>query len=217
MNKKVVLGLSGGIDSTVTAYQLKASGFELVPIYFANYSIADSGQLKSAQRCCSDLNLELSIVDFSFYSMLPIQKHLSEIPNNSMPNALFYLFSTLCLIACRIGANQVSLGLTSVDRKKFPKIEKSLQRMSCAINESTYQKNQSVGVLLNSIFPFVENNKLEILIAAQNLGVPLEFTYSCSQSSTQHCGICECCRERIKSFLDAGAKDETQYEYKIKN
>jgi 7-cyano-7-deazaguanine synthase len=53
--------------------------------------------------------------------------------------------------------------------------------------------------------------KEEIVQKALELGVPLEYTWSCYQSEDEACGVCDSCRLRLKGFEKAGKKDLIKY------
>lgn len=60
-SNKVVLGLSGGVDSSLTAALLLERGYELHPV-FLSYNNADSAP---AERACRELGLELKVIDIT--------------------------------------------------------------------------------------------------------------------------------------------------------
>lgn len=60
-SNKVVLGLSGGVDSSLAAALLLEKGYELHPM-FLSYRGADS---LSAERACRELGLELEVADIT--------------------------------------------------------------------------------------------------------------------------------------------------------
>lgn len=208
--KKVVIGCSGGVDSSTGVYFLHSLGFEIIPVYFAGYSRADSAQRKAAEKCCKDLGVLLEVVDFSFYSNLPI-RNVSENEMYNSSNALFFFYSALCLIANRIDAGYVSLGLTVVDAKKFPYILSSLEKMSAAISLSMSEHVSTKSSRIEPIFPFSKYEKSQLLIKAQHLGVQLRHTYSCAYEGPIHCGECACCKERKTAFAKSDVSDKTLY------
>lgn len=58
--KKVVLGLSGGVDSAVAANRLKEQGFEVYGVYL---DITDEDGVEAARRAASELNIPLEVLD----------------------------------------------------------------------------------------------------------------------------------------------------------
>ena len=65
--RKVIVGMSGGVDSAVTAYLLKAAGFAVTGITLRTWSGADGQE----SRCCeiSDAMLVAQILDIPYYAV----------------------------------------------------------------------------------------------------------------------------------------------------
>ena len=80
-NKKVVLGLSGGVDSAVSAYLLLKQGYEVIPVFMQNWDTVANNDIKGhtkkiidgcesnidyldAKKVCDFLRLKLYKVDF---------------------------------------------------------------------------------------------------------------------------------------------------------
>jgi tRNA-specific 2-thiouridylase len=65
-SKFVLIGLSGGIDSSYSAYLLKEKGYKVEGVYFRVHNLEDSynENLKRVQKVANFLNIKLHIVDF---------------------------------------------------------------------------------------------------------------------------------------------------------
>jgi len=70
--KKVIVGMSGGVDSSVSAYLLKQQGYQVAGLFMKNWEEDDNDEycsaatnLADAQSVCDKLDIELHTVNFS--------------------------------------------------------------------------------------------------------------------------------------------------------
>ncbi|MCF1426610.1 MAG: tRNA 2-thiouridine(34) synthase MnmA [Shewanella sp.] len=70
--KKVIVGMSGGVDSSVSAYLLKQQGYEVEGLFMKNWEEDDTDEycaaaedLKDAQAVCDKLGIKLHTVNFA--------------------------------------------------------------------------------------------------------------------------------------------------------
>jgi 7-cyano-7-deazaguanine synthase len=59
--------------------------------------------------------------------------------------------------------------------------------------------------------PFLHQSKAEVVGWGDQLGAPLDLTWSCYQGGARHCGRCGTCVERAEAFHLAGVSDPTTY------
>ena len=70
--KKVIVGMSGGVDSSVTAYLLQQQGYQVAGLFMKNWEEDDDEEycsaatdLADAQAVCDKLGIELHTVNFA--------------------------------------------------------------------------------------------------------------------------------------------------------
>ena len=69
-----------------------------------------------------------------------------------------------------------------------------------------------LGHRLEIAFPFLSKTKTDVIRLGASLRVPFELTLSCmNPQQSQHCGVCNKCRERRDAFIASGVDDVTKY------
>ena len=70
--EKVIIGMSGGVDSSVSAYLLQQQGYHVEALFMKNWEEEDTQEycaaavdLADAQSVCDKLNIKLHTVNFS--------------------------------------------------------------------------------------------------------------------------------------------------------
>ncbi len=93
MKKRVFLGLSGGVDSSVAAYLLQQQGFQVEAVFMKNWDEADDGHCPAAQdladakAVAEQLDLPLHKISFSAtYWEKVFQHFLQEYRHGRTPN-----------------------------------------------------------------------------------------------------------------------------------
>ncbi|MGP1930541.1 MAG: tRNA 2-thiouridine(34) synthase MnmA [Arsenophonus sp. ET-YP4-MAG3] len=92
--KKVIVAISGGVDSSVSAYLLKKQGYHVIGLFMKNWEEDDTEEycsaaidLAYAQSVCDQLNIELHTVNFAAEYWDKVFIHfLSEYKAGRTPN-----------------------------------------------------------------------------------------------------------------------------------
>ena len=220
--KKVIAILSGGMDSSLTAYKMKNLGYEIIPLHFsygqrtekreleAFHNIADS--LKVNQRYhiplpfFKDIGVgTTSLIDSSIkINETGVDKN--EIPSSYVPFRNGIMLSIATAIAEKEGAEGVSIGVVEEDSSGYPDCrEDFINSLETSINLGT--KNGDLKIFR----PLVNLKKSEIVREAFKLNLPLDLTWSCYQREEKACGVCDSCRLRLNGFKIAGISDPINY------
>ena len=92
--KRVVLGMSGGVDSSVAAYILKKQGYDVLGVFMKNWSEEDENGVCTAKKDFEDVRavcekLEIPYFDVNFeeeYQERVFQYFLNELQHGRTPN-----------------------------------------------------------------------------------------------------------------------------------
>ena len=115
MNKSVILGMSGGVDSSYAASLLKNNGYEVIGAYCIMHEYAEEG-LQDAKRVAESLKIELHTIDLTEKFDKIIKKYFTDAYSNAKtPNPCIVCnptvkFKSLCDLADKLGAEKIATG-----------------------------------------------------------------------------------------------------------
>jgi 7-cyano-7-deazaguanine synthase len=221
-SKKALCVMSGGMDSTLSAYMMKRSGYEIVAVHFNYEQRTQNKELECFHSICDDLNVdERYVLDLDFFKQLgasALTDKSIEVPTGGVEegvpltyvpfrNGIF--LSMAAAIAEKEGAEVIAIGVVEEDSSGYPDCSESfIKEMQDAINQGTKPETK-----IELKTPLVHLRKEDIVTHAKRLNVPLSDTWSCYESGSEACGVCDSCRLRLKGFEKAGLKDEIRYRH----
>ncbi len=219
--KKAVVILSGGMDSTTSAFIAKKEGYEIIPLHFNYGQRTERKELESFNKICDYLNLKNKyIIDIPFFKQIGASALVDEnlevptdgikpgIPITYVPFRNGIFLSIAAAIAEKEGAEAIFIGVVEEDSSGYPDCrEEFINYMQKAINAGT---KPETNVEIKT--PLIHLKKEDIVKKAIEVGVPLELTWSCYKEEDEACGVCDSCRLRLKGFEKAGVKDPIKYK-----
>lgn len=179
MKKKVYIGFSGGVDSSVSAYLLKQQGFEVTGIYINNlYPESCAGQcqneeITTAKEVAKYLDIQLEIWDFKdVFKESVIDKFIEKYSKGFTPNPCiecnkFFKFGLFAQRAFEKGADYISTGHYALT--KNGKLYKGIDPTK---DQSYFLNRVSSKVLDKTIFPIGKMTKKEVRVIADKIGLP---------------------------------------------
>ena len=208
MDKKtVVVGMSGGVDSSVSAYLLKQQGYNVIGLFMNNWEEKDdTGHCTSEQdyedvkRVCNKLQIPYYSINFAKqYYELVFKEFLEEYKKGRTPNPDVLCnreikFGPFLDYALSLGADYIATGhYCQIDHKDGKcYLKKSID----ANKDQTYFLNQvSQEQLKNVLFPIGHLEKPEVRKIATELGL----VTADKKDST---GICFIGERNFKNFLN---------------
>ncbi|OQY40448.1 MAG: 7-cyano-7-deazaguanine synthase QueC [Spirochaetaceae bacterium 4572_7] len=219
--KKALCVMSGGMDSTLSAYMMKNDGYEIIAVHFNYDQRTQTKELECFNSICNDLNVkEKYILDLDFFKQLgasaltdksidvPIGGVEKGVPITYVPFRNGIFLSMAAAIAEKEGAEVISIGVVEEDSSGYPDCRESyIRSMQDSINLGTKDETN-----IEIKMPLVHLQKSQIVQESLKLDVPLHLTWSCYKNEDRACGVCDSCRLRLNGFSLAGEKDPIEYE-----
>ena len=211
-NKRVVVGLSGGVDSSVAAYLLKEQGYEVIGLFMKNWhddSVTISTECpwledsNDAMLVADKLGIPFQTVDLSEeYKDRIVDYMFDEYGRGRTPNPDVLCnreikFDVFMKIAMNLGADYVATGhycRKETIEKDGETIYKLLAGKDNNKDQSYFLCQVSQEQLAKSLFPIGELQKSEVREIASELGL-----ITADKKDSQ--GLCFIGKVRLPEFL----------------
>jgi len=206
VKQRVVVGLSGGVDSAVSAYLLKQAGHEVVGIFMKNWEDDDDDEYCSTRQDLIDvasvadvLGIDLEVVNFAAeYKDRVFGEFLREYSAGRTPNPDVLCnaeikFKAFLDCALAMGASRIATGhyagVSEVDGRY-----ELLKGTDPAKDQSYFLHRLTQWQLARVVFPLAKLEKREVRRIARDAGLPVH----AKKDST---GICFIGERPFRDFL----------------
>lgn len=203
--KTVVVGMSGGVDSSVAALLLKQQGYNVIGLFMHNWKEEKGGcctaeaDYTDVRRVCSILDIPYYTVDFSKEYMQNVFLHFVEeykrgrTPNPDVLCNREIKFGVFADYAKKLGADYIATG--HYCGKKTENGKTFLIKAADTHKDQTYFLNQVRGEQLqNVIFPLASLYKKEVREIAEKAGLV-------TASKKDSTGVCFIGERDFRKFL----------------
>ena len=224
MERAVVL-LSGGLDSTTCVGIAKSKGYEIYAVSF-DYNQRHKKELGNAKKIAAYYGVKNHLIiktnmDAIGGSALTdgkidvpqgiVEREENDVPITYVPARNLIFLSYALGYAEVTESDYVYIGVNSVDYSGYPDCRPEFIEKFQSLADCATKATAASGKKIKVETPLLYMSKKEIILTAQKLNVPLEYTTSCYKGGEKACGVCDSCRLRLKGFADAGLKDPIEY------
>ena len=210
--KRVVVGLSGGVDSSVTAHLLKEQGFEVIGLFMKNWhddSVTISNECpwledsNDAMIVAEKLGIPFQVVDLSLqYKERIVDYMFNEYAKGRTPNPDILCnreikFDVFMEIALKLGADYVATGHYCRKSEEIidgKSIYKLLAGKDTNKDQSYFLCQLSQEQLAKALFPIGELTKPEVRVIAKEADL-----ITAEKKDSQ--GLCFIGKVRLPEFL----------------
>ncbi len=181
---KVIVGLSGGVDSAVAAYLLKAAGHEVIGITLKNWEskTGDPGrccEITEAQKIASALDISYFVKNafdsFAEYVTKPFVREYAagRTPNPCVECNRYVKWDEMLKAAAHMGAGYIATGhyaiITRLENGRF-----TVKQAEHAEKDQTYMLYRLTQEQLSrTIMPLGKLSKTEVRRIAGEVGIPV--------------------------------------------
>jgi len=206
MAERVVVGLSGGVDSAVSAWLLKQQGYEVVGLFMKNWEDDDDSEYCSsnvdfvdAAAVADVIGIEIEHVNFAAeYKDRVFAEFLREYQAGRTPNPDVLCnaeikFKAFLDHAMRLGATRIATGHYARVRERGGRFE-LLKGLDPAKDQSYFLHRLTQAQLARTLFPVGELPKTEVRAIAERVGLP-------NAKKKDSTGICFIGERPFREFL----------------
>jgi tRNA-uridine 2-sulfurtransferase len=210
MNRqRIVVGLSGGVDSAVTAHLLKQQGHEVIGIFMKNWEDDDDSEYCSSNADFVDaaavadvIGIEIEHVNFAAeYKDRVFAEFLREYQAGRTPNPDILCnaeikFKAFLDHAMRVGADKIATGhYARVRQNPDSGLYELLKGLDPAKDQSYFLHRLNQAQLSKTLFPVGELHKTEVRRIAAEIGLP-------NAKKKDSTGICFIGERPFREFLN---------------
>jgi tRNA-specific 2-thiouridylase len=205
--QRVVVGLSGGVDSAVSAHLLKQQGYEVIGIFMKNWEDDDDSEYCSTRQDFLDaasvadvLGIDIEHVNFAAeYKDRVFAEFLREYQAGRTPNPDVLCnaeikFKAFLDHAMRLGAEKIATGHYARVRERNGAFE-LLKGLDPLKDQSYFLHRLNQAQLSKTLFPVGELPKTEVRRIAAEIGLP-------NAKKKDSTGICFIGERPFRDFLN---------------
>ena len=207
--QRIVVGLSGGVDSAVTAHLLKQQGHEVVGIFMKNWEGDDNDEFCSsnidfidAAAVADVIGIEIEHVNFAAdYKDRVFAEFLREYQAGRTPNPDILCnaeikFRAFLDHAMRLGADKIATGhYARVRKNDTTGLHELLKGLDPAKDQSYFLHRLNQAQLSKTLFPVGELHKTEVRRIAEEIKLP-------NAKKKDSTGICFIGERPFRDFLN---------------
>lgn len=206
-SRRVVVGLSGGVDSAVTAWLLKRQGWDVVAIFMKNWEDDDDDEYCSSRQDFIDaasvadvVGIPIEHVNFAAeYKDRVFAEFLREYQAGRTPNPDVLCnaeikFKAFLDHAMRLGADKIATGHYARVREVDGRFE-LLKGLDDTKDQSYFLHRLTQEQLSRALFPVGELRKTDVRRIAEEIGLP-------NAKKKDSTGICFIGERPFRDFLN---------------
>ncbi len=205
--KRVVIGMSGGVDSSVSAWLLKEQGYEVIGLFMKNWEDDDDSEYCSTREDWIDavsvadvLGIDIEAVNFAAeYKDRVFAEFLREYQAGRTPNPDVLCnaeikFKAFLDHAMKLGADYIATGHYARVREVNGEFQ-LLKALDASKDQSYFLHRLNQAQLANTLFPLGEIQKTEVRKIAEQLQLP-------NAKKKDSTGICFIGERPFREFLN---------------